>query len=72
MKKKYNPYTDQVGGSHYKNYPIQPMQFFIQNKIPKAVGDIIQDVLRDKGDRIQNLLKAKHIIDMLIKENTSV
>ena len=43
------------------------MEFFIANKIPKAEGDIIQYLLRQKGNRKEDLEKAKHIIDMLIE-----
>ena len=57
----------QIGGKHYLGWKIQPMEFFIANKIPKAEGDIIQYLLRQKGNRKEDLEKAKHIIDMLIE-----
>jgi len=58
----------QEGGDHYIGYEIQPMEFFHRNKVPKPVGDIIQYVLRypDKNGK-QDLLKARHIIDMLLE-----
>lgn len=43
------------------------MEFFIANRIPKAEGDIIQYLLRHKGDRKEDLNKARHILDMLIE-----
>tara|TARA_R100000329_G_scaffold148065_1_gene136439 strand:- start:569 stop:787 length:219 start_codon:yes stop_codon:yes gene_type:complete len=60
-------FDKQIGGSHYLGWKIQPMEFFIANKIPKAEGDIIQYLLRQKGNRKEDLEKAKHIIDMLIE-----
>ena len=59
----------QVGGSHYQHYKIQPSQFFIANKIPYVQAAIIKYVLRyqDKNG-IEDLEKAKHMIDMLIEE----
>ena len=60
-------FNKQIGGSHYLGWKIQPMEFFIANKIPKAEGDIIQYLLRLKGNRKEDLEKAKHIIDMLIE-----
>ena len=60
-------FNKQIGGSHYLGWKIQPMEFFIANKIPKAEGDIIQYLLRQKGNRKVDLEKAKHIIDMLIE-----
>ena len=60
-------FNKQIGGSHNLGWKIQPMEFFIANKIPKAEGDIIQYLLRQKGNRKEDLEKAKHIIDMLIE-----
>ena len=60
-------FDKQIGGNHYLGWKIQPMEFFIANKIPKAEGDIIQYLLRQKGNRKEDLEKAKHIIDMLIE-----
>ena len=57
----------QICGKHYLGWKIQPMEFFIANRIPKAEGDIIQYLLRHKGNRKEDLNKAKHILDMLIE-----
>ena len=70
MKEPDSPYDMQIGGSHYKNFKIPLMQFFIQNKIPKAEGDIIQYLLRAKGNRMENLRKAQHILEMIILEQS--
>jgi hypothetical protein len=66
-----NPWITQQGGSHYKNYKIQPTQFCIANNIPFTEGCVIKYLLRwrDKNG-IQDLEKAKHMIDFLIYENT--
>ena len=60
-------FNRQVGGKHYLEWKIQPMEFFIANKISKAEGDIIQYLLRHKGNRKEDLKKARHILDMLIE-----
>jgi hypothetical protein len=60
-------FNKQVGGKHYLEWKIQPMEFFIANRIPKAEGDIIQYLLRHKGNRKEDLNKARHILDMLIE-----
>ena len=65
--KKMSNFNKQIGGDHYLGWKIQPMEFFIANKIPKAEGDIIQYLLRHKGNRKEDLKKAKHILDMLIE-----
>jgi hypothetical protein len=63
-----NPMDIQISGSHYKKYAIQPVQFFYENNVPFIEGAIIKYVMRhrDKNGK-QDLEKAKHMIDLLIK-----
>jgi hypothetical protein len=63
-------YTTQVGGDHYKKYKIQPSEFVNQNKFLFAEGNAIKYICRhqDKGGK-QDLLKAKHYIDMIIERD---
>lgn len=58
----------QEGGNHYKNYKIQPIEFIHTNNIPFIESNIIKYVMRhrDKNGK-EDLLKAKHYIDLLIK-----
>ena len=62
----------QVGGSHYKNYKIQPVEFIIKNNIGFVEGNIIKYVLRfkEKGGAV-DLEKAKHYIELLIDSTKS-
>jgi hypothetical protein len=57
----------QVGGNHYLKYKIQPVDFIIKNNIGFVEGNIIKYILRfkEKGG-VQDLLKAKHYIELLI------
>ena len=57
----------QVGGSHYKELPIQPVEYVYKNGIGYFEGNVIKYVTRwrDKGG-IADLEKAKHYIEMLI------
>jgi len=61
--------STQVGGDHYKKYKIQPLEFFLANKIPHLEACIIKYVLRhsDKNGK-EDLFKAKHAIDILIED----
>lgn len=61
-------FKEQVGGDHYKKYAIQPMEYNIKNGIPFAEGEVISYVTRwrDKGG-VQDLRKARHVLDMLIE-----
>ena len=65
-------YKKQVGGSHYKKYKIQPIEFIIKNNIGFVEGNIIKYVLRfkEKGG-VQDLNKAKHYIELLIDSTKS-
>lgn len=60
----------QVGGSHYKDYKIQPSQFINGNKLLFAEGNAIKYICRHalKGGK-EDLLKAKHYIDMIIERD---
>jgi hypothetical protein len=65
-------FKKQVGGSHYKNYKIQPVEFIIKNNIGFVEGNIIKYVLRfkEKGGAV-DLEKAKHYIELLIDSSKS-
>lgn len=66
-----NPMDVQVGGGHYKGMVIQPMEYSMKNGLDPCQHTIIKYVsrFRDKAG-IEDLLKAKHCIDMLIKFET--
>jgi len=58
----------QPGGSHYKSYAIQPVEFIAKNNIPFIEGNIIKYVVRHRDKNgIEDLEKAKHYIEMLIE-----
>jgi hypothetical protein len=58
----------QIGGSHYKDFAIQPAEFIHKNGLSFLVGNIIKYVCRygAKNGR-QDLEKAKHYIDLLLE-----
>lgn len=60
--------SEQVDGTHYKGFVIQPVEFIHKNKIGFCEGSAIKYLCRwrDKGG-IKDLNKAKHFIDMLIE-----
>ena len=68
------PQEVQIGGDHYKIYKIQPTEFIHSNSIPFIEGNIIKYVVRHRHKNgIEDLRKAKHYIELLIKfeyENT--
>jgi len=66
------PKATQVGGDHYSKMKIQPFDYIMQNNIGWAEGNAIKYLSRwkDKGG-VEDLRKARHLIDMLIDFNTS-
>ena len=66
----------QVGGSHYKQFNIQPIEFFIENKnvdefLSICQKDILKYIMRGKGstqDRIEDFKKAKQFCDFAIEK----
>lgn len=68
MSNATDPLKTQVGGDHYKRFTIQPVEFITKNNLGFLEGCIIKRVCRwQSKDGIQDLEKAKHEIDLLIK-----
>lgn len=61
-------FNTQVGGEHYKNMKIQPVQYIHLNGIPFIEGCVIKYVSRwrEKGG-IEDIKKARHFLDLLIE-----
>ena len=58
----------QIGGKHYSEMAIQPIEFIHKNNLSFIQGNIIKYVCRYKSKGgIEDLQKAKHYIDLLIE-----
>ena len=67
---KANPFDKQVGGSHYKQYAIQPYEFFYKNNIPHHKAAIIRRILRfdhPTGKGLTDLDKIIHEVELIKK-----
>ena len=65
-----NALDKQVGGSHYKQYKIQPFEFFLRNQIPHHKAAIIRRILRydhETGSGLQDLRKIQHEVELIIQ-----
>ena len=62
-----SPFDTQIGGSHYKNLAIQPMEYALKNKLDYAQSNVVKYVTRhaSKGGK-EDLLKAIHNIELMI------
>jgi hypothetical protein len=72
MDKKESALDKQVGGDHYKQFPIQPAEFCHRNNIPYLEATAIKYLCRwrDKGG-FADLDKAIHFIELLKEFETT-
>jgi hypothetical protein len=58
----------QVGGDHYRNMPIQPIDFIMANGLGFCEGNVVKYVARYPfKNGLEDLRKARHYLDMLIE-----
>jgi len=57
----------QIGGNHYKEYKIQPIEFIMKNKLSFIQGNVIKYICRyENKNGIEDLEKIKHYCDLAI------
>jgi len=59
---------NQVGGDHYKNKAIQPIEYIMANELDFCEGNVVKYITRwkDKGG-VDSFRKIKHYVDFLIE-----
>ena len=63
------PQSRQVGGKHYKNFPIQPYEFISKNNLSFFQGCVVKYVCRYLNKNgIQDLEKIIHYCELEIKK----
>ena len=56
----------QIGGSHYKNYAVQPVEYAMLNNLNYCQANAIKYTTRYKDKNgLEDLLKAAHCIQQL-------
>jgi hypothetical protein len=64
-----NPLDTQVGGSHYLEMKIQPVEYIMANGLGFIEGSVIKYVSRHKRkDGVRDLKKAIHFLQILIEK----
>ena len=61
----------QEGGNHYQKHKIQPWDIIEEYNLDFWAGNAIKYILRDKGNRLEDLKKARHYLDYLIEKEES-
>ena len=63
------PQDKQIGGSHYKNFYIQPYEFISKNNLTFFQGNVVKYVCRYLNKNVvEDLEKIKHYCDLEIKK----
>ncbi len=58
---------DQIGGAHYKDMAIQPLEFSLANELGPCEAAVVKYVSRwKKKGGVEDLRKARHYLDALI------
>ena len=58
----------QIGGNHYRDLAIQPVEFIYANRLDFLQGNAIKYIVRFRHKNgKEDLLKARHYIDLLIE-----
>jgi len=72
VAEKPSPLATQVGGGHYKDMVIQPIEFSMANKLDACQHSIVKYACRFRmKNGKQDLLKIKHFVDILIEQEYS-
>jgi hypothetical protein len=67
-QKAGSAFSTQVGGSHYKELAIQPLEFIVANNLDFPSGNVVKYVVRYKlKGGLEDLKKARHYLDLLIE-----
>ena len=62
------PLDTQIGGKHYKDLKIQPIEYIMANNLNYCQGNAIKYLTRYKDKNgLEDLKKTKHYIDILIQ-----
>lgn len=68
-----DPLQEQVGGEHYKNLTIQPVEFIHANKLGFLEGNVVKRVCRYRAKNgPEDLKKAIHELRLLLKMEYSL
>tara|TARA_R110002096_G_scaffold44269_1_gene119006 strand:- start:178 stop:408 length:231 start_codon:yes stop_codon:yes gene_type:complete len=58
----------QVGGGHYKDLVIQPIEYTVKNNLSFLQGNVIKYITRYKTKNgVEDLKKVKHYVDFILE-----
>ena len=64
-----SPFSKQEGGTHYKQFAIQPAEFIQRNKLNWYEGNVVKYITRHRyKNGKEDVLKAMHYLEMQLAE----
>lgn len=64
-----SPLDKQVGGGHYKDMAIQPIEFIVKNNIPYREANVIKYTCRHASkNKAEDIKKAIHYLEMILED----
>ena len=58
---------EQIGGNHYNNKKIQPIDYILENKLPYCEGNVVKYVTRHKEKNgAEDIKKAIHYLRFIL------
>jgi hypothetical protein len=71
MLHSHSAKSTQIGGSHYRDMVIQPVEYVLANGLGFVEGCVVKYVSRWKSKGgVEDLRKARHFLDLLIEHET--
>ena len=63
------PSEKQIGGSHYKDCAIQPVDYIVENKLDFLEGNIVKYITRHKTKNgIEDIRKVIHYAELILEK----
>jgi hypothetical protein len=68
-KRKLKALNKQVGGSHYKDFKIMPIEYITQNKLDFCEGNIVKYISRhEKKNGAEDIRKVIHYAELILQQ----
>ena len=68
-RKTHNILDKQEGGTHYKDMPIQPIDYIVKNGLGFREGNVIKYVTRHQSKNgAEDIKKAIHYLEMILED----
>ena len=69
--KKLATRNKQIGGNHYKNLSIQPVDYIVENNLTFLEGNVVKYITRHrrKGEGARDIEKVIHYCELILEKD---